>query len=283
MTIPHLFIVVLINMLWGSMFIVATIGLREFPPILFTSIRFLILTLMLSFYIRVPREYICPLLKIGALTGVGMYLTLYLSLALAENTSSVAIISKLEVPFAILLGAVLLKEKIGVRRIVGVMIAMTGALLIGFDPAAFDDLPALFWMTISSAFSAYAAIKVRELGNISPLTITAWVSAVGGPVLVAVSFLFEFEDWNRVGQAGVVGWSALLYTAIVGSIIANSAMYFLIQRYPVSQVAPFLLLSPVFAVIGGVLFLEDQLTTALIAGGLLVLAGVGWITKVNTR
>ena len=47
MTLWHAVIAVLINLLWGSMFIAAVIGLREFPPILFTGIRFGLLAVLL--------------------------------------------------------------------------------------------------------------------------------------------------------------------------------------------------------------------------------------------
>ena len=130
MTLPHTFIAVLINLLWGSMFIAAVIGLREFPPILFTGIRFGLLTIILFGFLRIPKVLVVPLLKIGLVMGAGMYLALYLSIALAENTASIAVFSKLEVPFALLLGVMLLGERIGPRRIAGVSIAMIGAIII---------------------------------------------------------------------------------------------------------------------------------------------------------
>ena len=259
------------------MFIAASIGLREFPPIFFTGIRFFLLFVCLSMFIRVPVNRIKPLLGIGVLMGAGMYLTLYMSIAMADNTASVAIFSKLEVPFATILGVVLLKEKIGIHRISGIVIAMVGASVISFDPAALDDLPALMWMAASCAFAAYGMIKVRELGKIHPLTIAAWVAIVGAPTLLLTSLVFEEGHLSVLQQATWVGWSALIYTAMMSSIIANSGLYFLLQRYPVSQVATYSLLSPIFAVIGGVLLLEDKLTLGLICGGLLILSGVGWI------
>ena len=261
------------------MFIAAKSGLEEFPPILFTGIRFGLLTLVLARFIKVPRHLVRPLFKIGLIMGFGSYLTLYLSIALAKNTGSLAIVGKLEVPFALLLGVILLKETIGLRRIAGVGIALMGAILISFDPAAFDDLPALFWMTISSGFSAYTIILVRRLERVHPLTITAWVSLVGAPVLLLTSFIFESGHGQVIQEASLRGWSALVYNAIMSSVIAHSGRYYLLQRYPVSRVSPFSLLASVFAVAGGALILGEQLTIVLFLGGLLVLVGVAWINS----
>ena len=74
MTLSHTLIAVLINLLWGSMFIAAVIGLREFPPILFTGIRFGLLTIILFGFLRIPKVLVVPLLKIGLVMGVGMYI-----------------------------------------------------------------------------------------------------------------------------------------------------------------------------------------------------------------
>jgi len=283
MTLWHITIAVLINLLWGSMFIAAVIGLREFPPIFFTGIRFALLAVLLLAFLRVPRRLVAPLVRIGLVMGAGMYLTLYLSIALAENTASIAVFSKLEVPFALLLGVFLLGERMDVARIAGVCIAMIGAVIITFDPAAFDDVPALFWMAVSCGFSAYGFIQIRRLGKIHPLAIVAWVSVVSAPILLLTSSIYESGHLDVVQSATWSGWVALIYTAVMSSVVANSGLYFLLQRYPVNLVTPFGLLSPIFAVIGGILFLDDVLTLGLIVGGILILFGVTWINLRTTR
>ena len=277
MTPAHTLIAIVINMLWGSMFIAASIGLRDFPPILFTGIRFLLLTLCLISFLKVPRQKIKPLIVIGLLLGTGMYLSLYLSIALAENTSSIALFNKLEVPFAIILGIILLKEKIDSVQSLGIAIALLGAGFISFDPAAFNDIPALIWMAVSCAFAALGMIKVRALTDVHPLTITGWISLVSVPTLLSTSLIFEVQQADYIINASWVGWVALIYTAIMSSFVANSGLYYLLQHYPVSQVAPYSLLSPVFAVIGGVLLLDDELTSGLLYGGFFILMGVALI------
>ena len=279
MTLSHTFIAVLINILWGSMFIVGTIGLSEFPPIFFTGIRFAVLAILLAGFLRIPKTILFPLLRIGIVMGIGFYLTLYLSLALAENTGAVAVFSKLEVPLALLLGVVLLGERVAGKQIIGIIIALLGAALVTFDPAAFDDLPALSWMAISCLFAALGIIEVRRLGKIHPLTIVAWISLIGAPVLLATSFLFEKNHLEVLQTATWIGWSSLLYTAFMSSVVATSGLYYLLQRYPVAMVTPFTLLSPILAVIGGVIFLEDVLTLRLVLGGGLILLGVTWVNR----
>ena len=60
-------------------------------------------------------------------------------------------------------------------------------------------------------------------------------------------------------------------------------MYFLIQRYPVTRVAPLWLMAPVWGAVGGVIFLGDSLTMLMVVGGLVTLGGVWAITMGQVR
>ena len=53
--------------------------------------------------------------------------------------------------------------------------------------------------------------------------------------------------------------------------------YTLVRRNPVGRVAPFLLLLPLFSVLGGVVFLGESLSLPVIVGGAIVLSGVALI------
>ena len=279
MTLPHLLFFILINVIWGSMFIAAKIGLSEFPPVLFTAIRFGILAIVLIPFMKVPRHQILPLARIGIVMGVGMYLTLYYSIYLADNTGAIAVVSQLEVPIAVLLGVLFLGEHFGIRKFAGVAIAFSGALAIGFDPIMFDDLPAVFWMTVSATFYATTMYMVRSMERIHPVTITAWLSLISAPVMIVVSLTFETDHWATITDASINGWGTLLYTAFFGSVISHSGMYYLLQRYPLSLLAPGTLLAPVFSVIGGIYILGDEMTVRLGIGMLLVLGGVLWLNR----
>ena len=277
MHIHHILIAVIAAALWGSIYISATYALKEFPPIFFTGLRFLLLVVLLFAFLRVERSKIRPLVELGLVMGVGAYFCFYMSLSIADSISAIAIYSRLEVPFAIIMGCIILGEKIGYRRILGITIAMDGALIIGFDPAAFDDIPALIWVTMSAGCGAFGVIRIRKLKGMHPLTTVVWVSTIAAPGLILCSFVFESGHFEAITEASWESWSMLVYTAIASSVVANCGQYYLLNRYPVYMVVPFTLLSPVFAIIGGVWLLGDQLTPWLLVGGAMILGGIGWI------
>jgi O-acetylserine/cysteine efflux transporter len=69
-------------------------------------------------------------------------------------------------------------------------------------------------------------------------------------------------------------WGALLYTALISSLLAHTGFYWLVSRYPVTSISPITLLSPIFGVAFGVLLLGEPLTARLLVGGALTLTGV---------
>jgi O-acetylserine/cysteine efflux transporter len=64
------------------------------------------------------------------------------------------------------------------------------------------------------------------------------------------------------------------YSALVSSLLGHGLYYVLVQRHPVAQVTPWLLLAPVLAIGLGVVFWGDRPGPKLWIGGAMVLGGV---------
>jgi len=277
MTIPHLFLIVLVNLVWGSLFVIATLGLHQFPPLLFTALRFGLLAVVLIPFLRIIPGQMKQISKISVVMGVAMYVTLYLALAWTESTAAVAVVGQIEVPIAVFLGILLLGERASPLRLAGTGLAFAGVMVIGFDPAVFNSLDALGMITISAGFYALAMILIRGLNNVNPFVLNAWMALISTIPLLFLSYVFEGDQWAASFGADMWGWSTLIYSAFIGSLVGHGGMYYLLRFYPVGTIAPFTLLTPVFAVTGSIIFLGDSLTLALIVGGLLTLAGVGCV------
>jgi drug/metabolite transporter (DMT)-like permease len=61
---------------------------------------------------------------------------------------------------------------------------------------------------------------------------------------------------------------------LLASVVAHTAYFAMIRRYPVTSVAPITVLTPLFSVLFSVLLLGDVLDMRMILGGLLTLSGV---------
>ena len=102
----------------------------------------------------------------------------------------------------------------------------------------------------------------------------AWIAVAGGPTLLLLSLIFESGQYEAVRNATWDGWSALLFTTVMSSLIAHTGWYYLVSRYPVTSLSPITLLSPLFGIFFGVTLLDDQLTPRMLIGAAITLVGV---------
>jgi O-acetylserine/cysteine efflux transporter len=82
---------------------------------------------------------------------------------------------------------------------------------------------------------------------------------------------------EAIEKAPPIVWMAVVYLGLVMTALGYGIWYHLLARHDVNQVMPFLLLLPVTAVAGAVLFLGETLTVYTVAGGALAIGGVAII------
>lgn len=278
-----LVLVLIANLAWAFNFIAGKVGVEHFPPFLFTTLRFsLVLLLLLPFLRPIPGK-VWPMLQIGLVLGVGHFSLMFAGLNAAGDVSSIAIIAQLYVPFSTILAVILLNETIGWRRISAITIAFVGVMIIGFDPIVLNHLSALIYILGAALLMAVASILMRNLQGVGVFQMQAWLGLIATPGLLCLSLIFESEHINALQTADWVDFSAVAYSAIGASIIGHGLYFYLLQRYPVSTIAPLLLLTPIFAIIFGVVLLNDQLTWRIVLGGTATLLGILVITQRSSK
>lgn len=262
------------NLIWGLNLIASKIGVGQFPPIFFTALRFGSLALFLFPFLKIHRGQMVYLLAGAALTGPASFSLLFTGVYLTEDASTVAVASQMGVPISTLLSVWLLGETIRWRRRLGIALAFGGVAFIGFDPRVFAYWEGLALVVASCFMSSLGLIFVKRLKNIRALELQAWIAFAGGPTLLLMSLLFESGQVEAVRGANWEGWSALFFTTVMSSLIAHTAWYYLVSRYPVTSLSPITLLSPLFGIFFGVTLLDDQLTPRMLIGGAITLLGV---------
>lgn len=262
------------NLIWGLNLIASKVGVGQFPPIFFSALRFGSLALLLIPMLKVHRGQMVNLFAAAMLTGPAAFALLFTGIYLAEDATTVAVASQMGVPFSTLLSVWLLGETIRWRRTLGIALAFAGVVIISFDPRVFAYWEGLALVVASSFVSSLGLIFLKRLKGIRPLELQSWIALVGGSVLLLLSLIFEGGQMAAVRNATWSGWSALFFTTMMSSLIAHTAWYYLVSRYPVTSLSPLTLLSPLFGIFFGVTLLDDQLTLRMLAGGAVTLAGV---------
>ena len=193
------------------------------------------------------------------------------------DASTAVLVLQLEVPFIVLLGAVLLKERPGLRKWLGIGFAFLGVGFIAGEPNLGGASGSLA-LVISGAFVwAIGQVMVRRLVSLDGVTLIAWVAVFATPQLFALSYVIEGAPVPYIRTANWIVWGTVVYLGLIMTALGYTMWYTLIRRHPVGQVAPFLLLLPVFSVIGGITLLGEQLTLRIAMGGAVVIAGVAFI------
>jgi O-acetylserine/cysteine efflux transporter len=267
-------LLVFMNLIWGLNLIASKIGVGEFPPIFFTALRFGSLGLFLVPMLRIHRGQMTNLFAAVMLTGPAAFALLFASIFLTEDAATVAVASQMGVPFSTLMSIWFLGETIRWRRTLGIVLAFGGIVIISFDPRVLAYWEGLALVVASSFVSALGLIFLKRLKGIRPLELQAWVALVGGSILLMLSLILEGGQMSAVRNATWEGWAALFFTTVMSSLIAHTAWYYLVGRYPVTSLSPITLLSPLFGIFFGVTLLDDQLTARMLAGGAVTLIGV---------
>jgi O-acetylserine/cysteine efflux transporter len=278
MKVHHFAFGILIGLIWGSNFVVAKVALEHIPPIFFTAVRFSLLTLLLLPWLKVQRKVMPQILLIAVVGGALHFALIILGLAHSGEVAPIAIAAQLNVPFATILSVVFLGEVLGFWRAFGVGAAFGGVMILGYDPAVLEYKFALFLVAASAFVQAISFVLMRRIKDVGVFQMQGWMALVSALCLGAITALFEQDQIAGLVASGWIGAGAIFYNAVAVSLIGHGGMYFLIQRYPVTRVAPLWLLAPIWGALGGVLVLGDTLTLLMIAGGVITLAGVWAIT-----
>lgn len=263
-----------ITILWGLNLVISKIGLGSLPPILFTTLRFAIMALVLAPFVRLYPGQMSAIVVAGLLSGAVCFALMFVGLALAENVASVAIAGQLGVPFTTLLSVALLGEVVHWRRWTGIALSFAGVMVMGLDPRVFQYWPSLAFVIASAFVGALGLIAVKRLRAVDPLAMQGWFALLSLPPLAALTLTLEQPTLGQLQHAPLTAWGAVLFSALGASVIAHTGFYYLVQRYPVTSVAPLTVLAPVLSVFFGVWWLGDTLTLRITLGGLLTLAGV---------
>ena len=279
MSLREFLVLLLVCTLWGLHFVVMKVTVSgTAPPLFYAAVRMTIVMALLLPFLKIHRGQMKYVL--GAALGFGTLNYAFMFPALQFATASAAaVMIELYVPFSIILSVVFLGERIGARRIFGIGIAFAGAIIIASakpGEAAGPYFLLGIGMMVCAAFSeAMGAFFVKKVAGVKPMQLLAWCAAAGTAVLWPLTLTLEqnhleaFSPDNRVNFV-----LALLYSALLVSIVAHGSYYWLLQRLPLSVVAGTGLMTTVVAVAASAILLREPMTPPFILGGMMTLAGV---------
>lgn len=281
----HLAAIIGIMVLFGSAYPVGKLGVSHFPPYLFAALRSSMLALILTPFLKFrlpPAHLVWPLAGFCACMGVGAYAPIFAALAMSDSVSPIIIGNQLSIPFAVILGWSVLREKVPAAVWAAIAVGFAGIVVIAYEPSLFSDLPALALAIIGAFFYAAATILARQLRELGSYTLNGWMAFTAILPLLAISFTLETGQVEALTSAGWPAWATMAHGAIAVSFFGHVAMFSLYRHYEVSQVIPFYALTPVFGILLTILVFSEVPSVLTLTGGALVMGATYWIGRRQT-
>jgi len=266
-----------VPLLWGIGFTFAKAGLNEFPPLFLMGLRFSLAALTLVWFVPIPRGQLKQIFWISFVGSTLQYGMTFTGLSMLDASLAIIIIH-LEVPFSVLLAAIVLKDKPGSQRILGMLISFAGIVLIAGQPSLSGQLRAILLTAGGAMMWAVGQVMVKRLENPpSGFALTAWIGVFSGPQMILGSFIFEESQLESLANASWIGWGVILYLALIMTVLGYGIWYRVLARNPVSKVMPVMLLLPVFTIASSMFFLGEQPSPIIFIGAAVVIGGVSVI------
>lgn len=288
MSVREFLALLLICTIWGMHFIVIKLALGEaIDPLFYAATRITLVAFLTLPWLRWHKGQMLWVILGGFGFGAFNYVFLFTGLNLTTAAAG-AVAIEMYVPFSIILSVIFFKERIGLWRILGITLAFWGVVIIATakpgeaaGPYYFLGIILMMGAAMSEAIGAIIVKKIKEVG---PLQLLCWFAIVGSCVLWPMTFWLEDGQSRALAEDTRLAFTgAVLYSAILASIVAHGLYYWLLKRLPIHTVAPSGLMMTVIAVAAAALILNEPLTPRLIGGVLLTLSGIAIILYRNRQ
>jgi O-acetylserine/cysteine efflux transporter len=283
MTRRQILLALLPPLFFGMGFTIAKPAVQHFPPLFMMLMVYGGIALVLALTHRVKlRTPVGAIIAISAFAVTIQGALLFWGLRQETMPATAAnLILQIQIPFAVLLDWLIMKERLDMKKAAGTALAILGvAIVIGLPDVAPGFLPTV--MIIAGAFSwSLGQVLARKFGKDSGVGLLK-ANALGSvPQLALATLLFEQGQWQSVVGATWLEWSMLAFVGVVGFYLAYMCWFTLLKQCRMDEAAPFILLMPVVGIITAALVLGETVSLEQMIGGVVILAGLAVVSGVG--
>ncbi len=276
---------------WGGTFIAGKSIAANVGPYSASFLRFVIASTMLTIIVwkfegrlpKISRRQILPVIALG-LTGVFSYnIFFFKGLRLIEAGRASLIIANNPI-FIALLSALIYKEKLTAVKIIGILISVSGALVVisrGHPFQVLDGgvgLGEFFIFCCVLSWVTYSLLGKAVMSGLSPMVSVAYSSIAGAIALLPTALMEGIA--GDMAKYTVSDWLCLFYLGFFGTVLGFVWYYEGINKLGPTKAGLFINIVPISAVTLAFLILGEPVTISLFVGAVLVISGV-YLTNRN--
>ncbi|THA55070.1 EamA family transporter [Streptomyces sp. A1136] len=278
----------LVYVLWGSTYLGIRVVVRTMPPFLSAGARFITAGLLLAGIVAWrfgPSALRVTRARFGSAVLVGLLLILggngLVVLGETSVPSGLAALLIAAVPMWLVMLRAATGDRPPPRTVAGVLLGLIGlAVLTSPGIGGEVRLSGVLLVLAASvlwALGSFSASKLPLPAN--PFAGSAYQMLAGGIGGILTGLARGEQHALRPAEFSTASWLALGYLVLFGSLVAFTSYVWLLRSAPLSLVSTYAYVNPVVAVALGSLILDEPLTWPIVAGGAIVVAGVGLIVS----
>jgi drug/metabolite transporter (DMT)-like permease len=287
-TIPYLealFAVVV----WGASFIATKVALQDISPVTVVWLRFSMGVLILGGAVAMRRQFALPrkgewaYFALLGFLGITFHQWLQSNGLQTSEAGTTAWIVATTPVFMAMLGRVILKERLGWLKTLGIFLAFAGVLLV-VSKGDFTSIsvgrfgaPGDKLILVSAVnWAVFSVLSRRGLKSYPAGLMMFYVMTLGW--LFTTILFFAGANIAEVSRLTLNGWLGVAFLGVFCSGLAYIAWYDALQALSAAQTGVFLYIEPLVAVVVAFFVLGEAVTFVSLLGGAVILLGV-WLVN----
>ena len=284
-----------LGFLFGSTLVASRFSVGQFQPTTYIGLRLSMAGLgHIAFYTFVNRRYKWPTdrrlwfhASVLGILGTAVPMTSIVTALQYLSSGLAAIFITTSPAITVLLAHFFLPdEHLNRRKALGVALALSGTIVLAFsgesglaDAGEANPLGYLL-MLIAMTMGGAAAVYIRKyLSDYNAFDVASIRMFVAALVVMPLSALIIGFDLHTVTTDGYL---ALGYAALVGTFAGMLLAVYNVKRFGATAAAMTSYIVPIFAGLGGVLLLDEQITPVMLVGVVLIVSGIMVINRNNS-
>ncbi len=268
--------------IWGSAFMFIKISAVEFGPILLVTLRLLIaglvfVPLLLKKQNRLQfKPYLSSILIIAVVSNA-LPFTLFAFASLGATSNMLGILNGTTAFLTTFIAYFWLKEFISSKQIVGLFLGFIGVVILVNPANGSSTILASLCALVGSLCYAFNGNYLQKYHqNSNKIVLIGWSMLFGGLLMLPLAV---FNLPNQMPNFN--SFLALLWLAVVSTGIGYLAYVRLIDRIGAVKTSTLTYLLPVFSIIWGAIFLNENITLIIFGGFMFVMMGMYFANSVK--
>ena len=273
---------------WGGMFVAVKIAVEYIPPIPLVWMRYIVAFIVLAAVVvyqrenlKIARKDIALLLSIGVIGHTISIVTQEYG-TMFSSAQMGSVITSATPAFMLIFAAWLLKEKMTVRKILSIILATVGVILIaGVDSMDMSKQLGAFCSTVAALTWALMSVMLKLIpSRYSPLQINFYAVLTAIICLTPVNLpTVSALPWDKILQPEIIG--CVVYMGAISTAIAFLLWNKGLLLMEAGASGLFFFFQPIVGTFLGWLILDEKITLSFWIGSLLIFIGVFLVTVRN--